>query len=450
MAKNEPQPRRLAPGTPVFLWPTPDKADELFYVDEHGDLPSKKSSQWTYGEAYKDALTYPDHKLILVSPQDENGWSRWYYAKDRTNEDAYNWEFAQADLGGQKFDAVRRTYLVLRSAWLEATPAAGATMPDVPAGRFSGTYVMSFREEQRTGDELFDALYVIERRTYVKKVATTIIGVDQISGLPLPRVETLYYGTEKVTGTGPPTITAAALFADTDNVYWGLQDTGIKYTGRQLSANWFAIVAENVVPTLPATQITGTSSTGIPLRSYHTEKPYYWPAILRTDGVNNNFDEDNDIVFTWITYKRRYGSEYDRVVPRIYFANPSYRGPTKMLIGEWWVKTPLVKAANPETDGGLPEAEVMIPREVEYIGAQFNERLEPTLHATQVIKDNVGDANDPNFKVSSYGVTLPATAPFTNWPASLRAEVGQDPYQGGYVVMVATAYRPDHYVAPSV
>ena len=76
-----PQARTPPADHPVFIWPTPEEQDLLFYVERDGRLPKYQS--WTYGTAHDDATAYPNHKLVHVSPQDGKNWTRWYYAADK-------------------------------------------------------------------------------------------------------------------------------------------------------------------------------------------------------------------------------------------------------------------------------------------------------------------------------------------------------------------------------
>ena len=207
---TNPQPRSPAPQhDPVFIWPTPNKEDYLFWVEKNGDLP--KNKEFTYGDPHPDTGRYPNHKLVFVSPQTTDKWSRWFYASDRINEDEYNWEFTDADLGGAKFPAVRRTYLTKRVDFNPTSPTQGAAMPNVPAGLFGtgsgspsvvSTYVLADRQQTRTGENEFDSLYVTEVLTYIRRETMTQNDFDEALGGNLRTVQTLYYRGESVSGGG--------------------------------------------------------------------------------------------------------------------------------------------------------------------------------------------------------------------------------------------------------
>lgn len=404
---TNPQPRSPAPQhDPVFIWPTPSKADYLFYVEKNGDLP--KNKDFTYGDAYWDAVRYPNHKLVFVSPQTNEKWSRWFYASDRINEDAYNWEFSKADLGGTKFDAVRRTYLTPRSGFDVSTPATGATMPDVPAGKFTGTYVLAGRETRRSSDETFDSLYVIEIRTYVKKVTQAENKFDSDLGGNLRTVQTLYYGTEIVTGA----TTAAALFADGDNAYWELQSGGHVFEGEQLTADWYVITDRQVVP-------TDFANNG---RTYTTAENYYWPAVL-----------DSVTPYELDIWPRNAGG--DDMYVRPLYSKEAYRGPCKAVV----LETFHVTAPTPS------EPNVMMPLPIDVSTPFFSLNVGPCLHDTLSFSITSGTSH-PIYDYAGGTYSYPATSPI-DWPASILAVDEVRPFRGGFLRTRVTVYPPD-YTAP--
>lgn len=137
---------------PVFIWPVPEKADYLFWVEMDMKLPANRS--FTYGTAHPDATTYPNHKLVYVAPQNEDNISRWFYASNRTNENSYNWQLVNNN-------TIQRTYLVLRSDYPSATPVVGTADPSATFA----SYVFAGESVSRTDTEL-DSRYVLVTRTY--------------------------------------------------------------------------------------------------------------------------------------------------------------------------------------------------------------------------------------------------------------------------------------------
>lgn len=271
-----PRARNPAPQhNPVFIWPTPNHADYLFWVEKNGDLP--KNQSFAYGDAYSDSVKYPDHKLVFVSPQTEDAWSRWYYASPRINEDAYNWAFSQADIGGEKFDSVVRTYITLRSSFSPSSPAQGSTMPNVPAGKFSGSYVLSARREIPLDDEL-KSLFVAEQREWVKRTTISTITTDDTLGKGVKETVTLYYRGESIAGS-----TIEVLAENPSHAFWGIQADGSGNEVKQLTSNWWAVIT--------------TSSVDALLLSYQKEFPVkinlQLPSILTNVYVLWNLSVSN-------------------------------------------------------------------------------------------------------------------------------------------------------------
>ena len=156
---------------PVAAWPTPDKRDLLFWVEHNADLPRNADSQWTYGDPYRGpgSKAYPDHKLVYVSPQTPDMWERRFYASDRINQEAYNYEFTGEQL--------TRSFLVLREKYFARTAAAAAAVVPTVINEFTrpvvGTADTRFADFVYAEDALgrteteLDSLYVIVRQNYV-------------------------------------------------------------------------------------------------------------------------------------------------------------------------------------------------------------------------------------------------------------------------------------------
>jgi hypothetical protein len=166
--EQEQRPRSPSPSIdPVLTWPTPGREDLLFFVERNGDLPENK--QWQFGDSYRGRGEYPDHKLVYVSPQSPEKWSRWFYASDRINQEAYNFEFTG--------DQLTRSFLIPREKYFARTRAqADAVEPTVidefvrpvvgTADTRFGQFVYAEDSLSRTETEL-DSLYVLVRQAYV-------------------------------------------------------------------------------------------------------------------------------------------------------------------------------------------------------------------------------------------------------------------------------------------
>lgn len=239
-----PPPRSPAPQhNPVFVWPTPNQEDRLFWVEKNGDLP--KNKVFEYGEHHPDSIGYPDHRLVFVSPQTPDSWSRWYYASKRLLEDRYNFEHTEADIGGNKFSMVVRTYIQLREEWAPEQHIQGEAMPDIPEGLFQTDFVLARAAQKRLGDETLDSLFIVKELAYVQRRAISQVVIDIQTGNSKRSVTNLFYRGEEVT----PGFTIEALAADPNNAYWGLQANGTFRELEQISENWFAITESTAVPT---------------------------------------------------------------------------------------------------------------------------------------------------------------------------------------------------------
>lgn len=410
MAQNNPAPRRPAASlTPRFIWPTPSKADTLFWVEKDGTLPENKG--WALGDPYRDPIAYPDHRLLHVSPQDADGWSRWYYVNDRVNEDAYNWEFSQADIGGRKFDSVLRTYLRPRVDFDPASPAVGAVMPDTPASMFTGTYVLAGRSEARTGDETFDGLYVVDKLNYVRRVTLSDVRWDEATSSTLLTTETLYYTGESVLGDD-----IDSYFASASDSFWGVSAGGDLRTGQQISAHWYLVTDRGVVPSA----VGGVAT----IREYNSYVQQQLPAVLDpTEPVE---------MMDWVL--KDGGTRY---WPRVKYYRPSFSGEIRAAISEKWY------ASMPALSG----LQHLLPLPIVYGCPFYTINIGPTLHkdvelyANTGTEDPVWDENTgsnrtfPATQMVTEGATAGATstADQTDWPNTLKIADEPQPFRGGWL-----------------
>lgn len=420
----------------VLTFLSPNVGDVLFYETKEGH----RTNPPAYGTAHPDTTNWPNHKLAFIRQAEEGGAIyHWFYVADRATQNPYNWEFTKADIGGTKFDAVKRTYVTLRSAFTPATPAMGAAMPNTPTDLFTGSYVLAQRQQVRIGDKELDSLFVVDEQVYVKRCTLSVVQDDDETESVLKTESNLYYATESVPDSGDPLKTATALFADMTLSFWGTSATGVQREGRRISCEWYEITTRQLVPPNTVSAITGTAITAIPIRSYGTTNDFTWPAVFRvasTSPANQSLSNANSIVFRSLTVA---DGSYDQILPRVEFSLPAYRGPTKMTVSEWWRSTPLAQSE-------LPTIEVMLPKEIVHQGANYNLRIEPTLHTIITLTDTIG-TDDPRYQTGDYSQAYVATN-YTDWPTSLVADVDQVPFRGGYRIRVVTAHRPSQYVAP--
>lgn len=392
------------------VFPTPLIGDVLFSQIE--DCTRREFP--AYGTPHPDTAKWPDHKLVYIRPveNERDGIFEFFYAADRADQDGYNWEFTKADIGGQNFDAVQRTYVVPRAEFDPSTPAMGASMPNIPEDLFANTYVLAQRRQTRIGEQTLDSLYVADVHVYVKRCTIRNIGTDELNGKALDSTETLHYATEVVysqtVGGVTTNYTAAALFDAPTNAYWGLQTDGTERSGRQLSCEWYAITVKQVV--------AGTVTDGVvTVGSYDTSQRYYWPAILGS--------------FEFLNWARNDGGT--DIYPRYTFAPDAYNGPCKATISRSWSKTPQT----------LSTIIQMMPTPIAYASPYFTLNIPECLHAAVTAVCNTG-SSDPVYKLNTGSArTIPATN-YTTWPNSIIASDEQDPYRGGYLRTTVTIYRP--------
>lgn len=401
---NKPKPRTPAPRVdPVLLWPTPERRDLMFFVERNGDLPQNQN--WKFGDPFEDRIRYPNHRLVHVSPQSVDKWSRWYFASDRINQDAYNWEFTKCDFAGNDYNAIRRTYLIPRREFSETSPAMASANPDEPNELFGEGYILASRQQQRSGDETLDALYVIEVRLYVKRCSISATSLDQLNGKILASSYQIYHISESIEGQ-----TVLDLVSDPTNEYWGVQSDGTSRTFKALSCEWYRFDTEQLV--------SGEIAGGVvDIGTYMTSVTYKWPPVF---GLLEFMDWD-----------RRDGSVDIR--PRVEFDPDGYNGPCHALISKSWSKNPQV----------LITPTQMLPTPVIYSAPLFSLQIPSCLHPAITAVCDTGNA-DPVYKqnVGSQRTT-PATN-YTTWPDSVTASDDQEPYRGGYLRTLVTVYKPTY------
>jgi hypothetical protein len=163
----------------VLSFVSPDVGDLLFYetvdVQRVGD-----TNVPPYGTPHPDYKKWPDHKLVLISASDANSdrqgrYFRYYYAAERQNQDEYNFECGSSQIGGLTVNTVTRTYITLRSSFDPNAEVLeiGSAMPNVPEGKFTGSWVLYDSDQKRIGNQELDSLFVVEQRVYIQPVTAT-------------------------------------------------------------------------------------------------------------------------------------------------------------------------------------------------------------------------------------------------------------------------------------
>jgi hypothetical protein len=402
-------PQRQTTNVPI----TPIVGDILVtvtYEAQRKELPAYGTLMSEMHQKGKIDQRYKDHVFTLAVPlnNEREDMFTLYFAAPREGEDAYNWEMTQADIGGTKFDAVARTYIVPRADYDPTSPAMGAAMPDTPAGKFASPsgYILAVKSQRRIEKE-FDSHFVAETRVFVRKTTITQIGADPLNGLPLSSSSTIYHKNEVVTGT----TTAAQLFADPTNAYWGTQSTGYARTGRQLSSEFYEIISEQVV--------AGSGAGGlITVNDYNTTEDFSWPAVF---GGVRLYD-----------YALRDGGV--EVYAEPYFTKEAYRGPCRARVLVTWSAAEHV----------VSEPRVMQPLPISVNTPFYRWAVGPCLHPGGTLTAVTG--NHPKYALNAgIAAEWEATEP-TEWPASVLAVDEQKPYRGGWLRTEVTIYQPTYAI----
>ena len=414
MALN-PSPQRQS----VVTFPTPNVNDILFF--ESVDAEQVGTEIPEYGSKHPDSKKWPNHRLVHVEaadPKQQNRYYRYYYAADQLDQDNDNWAHTEADIGGTKFDAVARDYVIRRSEFDPELPAMGDTMPDVPVDKFpsssrvneliqnkTDTYVLAQRKQIPINDKVLNGLYVIEQRVYVKKVPMYRLDYDEFFSKTNYTKQTLMYATEVPHGESS-TISTLAKAPNDD--YWQLSEYGILRTVQQLSDNWYAVTKQQVVNT----------NDGVATLSYNTTINYYFPPVLETP----TFDmwEKRSGAKTWvpyIRYKEKRGP---------------YRGPCKAVVTVTWSAT-----SNAIDNVDAP----MLPTPISVSTPYFKLNVGETLHGFVNVEVSNG-TEDQTYKYTAGNYPFDATN-HTDWPDSLVISSTSKKFRGGFLKETTRVFKPN-------
>ena len=428
VSRNQPSPKRQS----VLSFVSPKVADLLFFetVDAQkiGNTPAEiEANLPAYGTAHPDTENFPTHTLCFVKQADPEGlFYQYYYAADRASQDDYNFEFSQADLGGNKYDTVVRTYVIKREDFDDddASLKAGDAMPNT-ALRTDDTkffevdkYILMTRKQKRVGDKELDGLFVVEQRVYFNRVDIVTHNMDSATGGVLARVEKVVYRGEEF---NPPNATAAfieTIAEQDDDDKWGLDDDGRSWACEQVSYDWWKITIQDVIP-----QGLGSLYGGKLIRQYDTWQNFTWPSVV--DGL----------VFT--TADRKDGASQTTVTVRMKEGKQGGNWPTKMTVKQVWSKSVF-------SSGSLPTPTVFKTTSARYAGIQFKVSVTNVLTPAITLTDFIGTKH-PTYKLGEYAFPKPwcqASDP-TDWPESeFEAAVTQKPFRGGYLLEVVFVHPP--------
>ena len=216
----------------VTSYPTPVVSDRIFFELHDDRMPSYKSPP-AYGTPHPKPLEYPQHKLVLVTPADDTGWSKWYYAADRseTTQETYNYAISYPYGGDESFPRYTRTYVIPRADYVVTAPGtADPTFTDAKLvaekmdpldGEIGSLYVQVTRIYDRipgggthgdgSGSDQTDGGYTVDRpiqdKDYVKltwkltlpREIADAFRSDDLAACPIPEYSNLKLVDERIT-----------------------------------------------------------------------------------------------------------------------------------------------------------------------------------------------------------------------------------------------------------
>lgn len=381
----------------VFIYVTPNQNDFIFYeIVDRKNESEEPANLPAYGTRHPE---YLDHKFVAAVPADAKGDRyRMYYAATRANQDEYNWDYATADLGGNKYDVVERTYVVPRNTYDDSTPALNTAMPVTAGDPFDSAdgYILLSREQDQLsgGDEELRSLFILDRRTYIKRVPLTSSVFDEQFGKILTNTITIKHRSE-----------------NPEDLAHSLNSRGYITEVRQLSADWFSVEEKQVM----------NVDDGSLVRAFFTTEVFSWPTVLA------GFDKD-----MWELRGRGDNGEkeFTQVIYPVYSKN-AYTGPTYTKVEIFWSNKPFdVKPDKP-----------MIAKTIDVILPTTRYQASASLHTRQRFQGYTGYGGG-KYVYTTWNKSAAATN-YTDWPDKLIASDDQRPYRGGYLRQRTTVYHPD-------
>lgn len=172
-------PRALTPDNPVVSYPTPNISDLMVVQDVDTRVPGYVALE--YGDLHPDQVTYPGLKLVFQQPLDQDAnfmWVRRIYAKDRADQDEYNYaiKFSANDPG---YPIYVRTYILPRADYEPLD--LGAIDPEYPTATLVNEEVQRIKSNSTSdaNEELLDSLFVKVIRIY-ETIPGPVIGAKRV------------------------------------------------------------------------------------------------------------------------------------------------------------------------------------------------------------------------------------------------------------------------------
>ena len=332
------------------------------------------------GDAHPQATRFPNHKLAVIVPADEVGWTYLYYLAPLSSQQNYNWQFAN-ELSDE-YDTVGLTFIVLRSAY-----APGASLGSPPS--LGGRTWTRIGERQVRRDAKTDGLFVELVQTFMDiSTARSGVRVDLETGA-------LRSYSRQIVAAG-----TSGTVVQSDGTYKEV---------RPINKLW------SVAETQAVSGLAGGGNNSS--RTYEKIDNFYWPPVL-----------------DYIKYLRfpAAGGTYDRKIGyRPVWKEHAYSGPCTMTVVEKWT------SAAP----ALPTLTPMLPMPIFFDGGLLNLSIESCLHQAGVLSETPGTSH-PDYAYYLYAEEIEATSP-TDWPATYVAEFSVTPAFGGYLSRYVLVDRPE-------
>ena len=431
------------------------------------------------GTAHPKVSRWPDHKLVAILPDPDEGWLRYVYAADRANQEDYNWELIQTE--GLKAQ-VRQTFVVKRSEVEGFTNAQAALtgsyyyLPDTVTGATtadqSGTVRIAF---DTTGMLAGDAL-VIDSGTlassslstgyvyFASQVSVTGVQVSSSGGFgadadtiasgasglvlrtatsirpPLPGSWTQMHANVR---KAPPEI--EGLYVVLEVVWENAPNTEvISYELDELTGTVMTVSRKKIRTQEASFVASSVNSSGLFTVTETIDAEWSW-AITRKVTALAGTSRSYDLVLSqgrsgtyWpkvlqelqiTAVNQRAGGVYRYSIVPIWLRN-AYRGPVNATLTESWSLTAPTVTVGPFMDPGVIEFDTCMGR---YTSPEC-------LHPSYSFVFTTGTSH-PSLAYTTLVSNGPATN-VTDWPPSIVVDWDVKPWRGGFLSRKLEANAP--------
>lgn len=154
----------------VRTYPSPNVGDLIFF--EYVDSNLAVHQRPAYGTLHRNQVLYTGYQLVLIDAADDTGRQKWFYAADRIEQEAHNWQVSYPYAGIVTAPRFSCTFIVRRDTY--DPPAKGSAHPlddgdETPDTfeRFKGAKLI-FETQVSVGFKELDSLYIGIQRIYDK------------------------------------------------------------------------------------------------------------------------------------------------------------------------------------------------------------------------------------------------------------------------------------------